>query len=59
MTRPEIYTALLHLSAIALARNQRYIVVEDMLESVKDKMLYTAWYCRSDMLNITVAATDT
>ena len=57
VTKPEISTALLNLSWTAKARNHRYIVVAIMLASEKDKMLYTAWYCKS-LISYIVMALD-
>ena len=55
VTKPEISTALLYFSSTAVWRNQRYIVVAIILASAKDKTLYTAWYCKSLISNITMA----
>ena len=41
MTRPDVYFVFFSVSATALARRQRYIVVEDMNVSGKDRILYT------------------
>ena len=55
VTKPDMYTALLYLSATAPARNHKYMVVALMLASEKDKVLYTAWYCKSVISNIIVS----
>jgi len=56
VTKPEISTALLYFYATANERNHRYIVVAIMLASAKDKTLYTAWYCTSDISYIVMAS---
>ena len=56
VTSPEMSTALLYLSATAVERNQRYMVVAIMLARAKERQLYTAWYCRSLIVYIVMAA---
>jgi len=49
-------TALLNWSLTAVERNQSYMVVAIMLARANDKQLYTAWYCKSVIAYIVMAA---
>ena len=54
VTRPEMRTALLYLSATAVERNQRYMVVAIMLARANERQLYTAWYCMAHQAHSSV-----